>query len=98
MNLPLVISPQADDDLVHAKQWYDDQGCGLGDEFVSRVEEAFEVIRRTPTLYGKVFQDLRLALTRRFPYAIVYRIDDDQITIVAVYHTRRDPRGWRRRV
>ena len=64
--------------------------------FVSN--EALEVIRNMPTLHGKVFQDLRLAMIRRFPYAIVYRIDHDQITIVAVYHTRRDPRGWQRRV
>jgi plasmid stabilization system protein ParE len=98
MSLPLVVSPEADDDLVEAKAWYDGQRLGLGDDFVLRVEEALEVIRGMPTLYGKVFEDVRLALIRRFPYAILYRIDDDQITIVAVYHTRRDPRGWRRRV
>jgi mRNA-degrading endonuclease RelE of RelBE toxin-antitoxin system len=34
---------------------------------------------------------------RRFPYVVVYRIDDEQITVVAVYHTSRNPRGWRRR-
>jgi hypothetical protein len=39
----------------------------------------------------------RLALVRRFPYAVVYRIDDDQITVVAVYHMHRDPRGWQSR-
>jgi hypothetical protein len=36
-------------------------------------------------------------LVRRFPYAVIYRIDDDQTTVVAVYHSRRDPRGWQSR-
>ncbi len=48
-------------------------------------------------LCGKLLEDLRVALVDRFPYVIVYRIDDDQITVVAVYHTRRDPRGWQGR-
>lgn len=47
---------------------------------------------------AEVFQELRVALVRRFPYAIVYRVDEDQITVVAVYHSRRDPRSWQRRV
>lgn len=98
MNLPVVVSPEADDDLAAAKSWYDDQRPGLGDDFLLCVEQAFEIIQRMPSLYAKVFHDLRLALVRRFPYAVIYRADDDQITIVAVYHTRRDPRSWQHRV
>lgn len=97
MNLPLIVNPEAEVDLDEAKAWYDAQRLGLGDELLNCVSEVFDRLRRTPRLYGKVFQELRLALVRRFPYAVIYRIDDDQITVVAVYHTRRDPRGWQSR-
>ena len=97
MNLPLIVNPQAEADLADAKAWYDRQRGGLGDELLECVEETFDQVCRTPELFGKVFQDLRLATIRRFPYVVVYRIDDDQITVVAVYHTRSDPRGWRSR-
>ena len=30
MSLPLVISPEADDDLVEAKLWYDESTAGIG--------------------------------------------------------------------
>ena len=91
MRLPLVVNPLAEDDLRAAKVWYDERRPGLGDEFLLCVEDVFDRVQRARIL-GTVFQDLRLALVRRFPYAVVYRIDEDQITVVAVYHTRRDPR------
>jgi len=97
LNLPLILNPEADADLADAKAWYDSQRAGLGDELLDCVGETLDRVRRMPQLYGKVFQDLRLAKVRRFPYLVVYRIDDDQVTVVAVYHTRRDPRGWQNR-
>jgi toxin ParE1/3/4 len=97
VNFPLIVNPEAEADMADAKLWYDNLRPGLGDEFLLGVENTFEGIQRMPELYGKVFQDLRLALLRRFPYAIVYRMDEDQITVVAVYHTSRDPRGWQSR-
>ena len=98
MNSPIIINPEAEADLAEARIWYEVRRPGLGDDFLLCVEEVFETIRRTPTLYPKVFQELRLALIRRFPFAAVYRSENDQITVVAVYHTRRDPREWQGRV
>ena len=97
MNRPLIVNPEAEADLGQAKAWYDGQRPGLGDELLECVEEVFDRLRRTPETFGKVFQDLRLVRVRRFPYLVVYRIDDDQITVVAVYHSRRHPRGWQSR-
>lgn len=34
---------------------------------------------------------------KKFPYMVFYRVDDDQITVLAVYHTSRDPAGWQSR-
>lgn len=97
MNLPLIVNPEAEADLAEAKAWYDAQRLGLGDELLDRVREVFDRLRSTPHLYGKVFQELRLALVGRFPYMVLYRVDEDQFTVVAVYHTRRNPRGWQER-
>jgi plasmid stabilization system protein ParE len=97
VNRPLVVNPLAEEDLALASAWYDERKPGLGDDFLDRVEEAFELIRRSPELHRKEFLDLRLVMTRRFPYAVIYRVDETQITVVAVYHTHRDPRGWQTR-
>jgi plasmid stabilization system protein ParE len=97
VKLPLVVNPEAEADLADARQWYEERRPGLGTEFLLCVEEVFERLARTPRLYGTVFQDLRLAIVRRFPYAVIYRADEDQVTVVAVYHTHRNPRGWQGR-
>ncbi len=97
MNLPLIINPEAEADLEEARDWYEFQRVGLGLEFLDRVGEAFGQIRQNPLLHGKVFEDLRIALVRRFPYAVIYQVDEAQITVIAVYHTRRAPRGWQER-
>jgi plasmid stabilization system protein ParE len=95
--MTVVVNPEAEADLADAKAWYDGQRPGLGDVFLGRVEDLLGLIARMPELHAKSFDELRAALVTRFPYEIVYRIDDDQITVVAVYHTRRDPRGWQGR-
>jgi toxin ParE1/3/4 len=95
--LPLIVNPEAEADLDEARQWYEAQKLGLGDELIDAVGSVLERVQQAPRLYAKVFLELRLALVRRFPYAVVYRIDDDQITVVAVYHTHRNPRGWQSR-
>jgi plasmid stabilization system protein ParE len=97
MSLPLVINPKAEADLAEAKTWYEGERAGLGEEFLECVDEAFEQIHAMPNVCRKVYLDLRRKLVRRFPYAVFYRIDEDQITVVAVYHCKRDPRGWQKR-
>jgi toxin ParE1/3/4 len=99
---PLIINPEAEADLAEAKVWYNGRRPGLGEDFLLCVEEVFEGVRRAPEGHTKVFQELRLALVRRFPYAVVYRADEDQVTVVAVYppdvirgggRAATDPRG-----
>jgi toxin ParE1/3/4 len=97
MNLPLIITPEAEQDLAEAKAWYDRQRAGLGEEFVLCVEEALDRIRRLPKAATEVFPSVRRVVVRRFPYGVFYRIDPDQIAVIAVYHSRRDPRGWQAR-
>lgn len=83
--------------MARAKKWYDDRRDGLGTELLEKVEQAFDVITRMPMTPRLVYKDLRRVLTRRFPYGIFYRVSETRITVVAVYHTSRDPQGWKDR-
>jgi len=97
VSLPLIVNPDAEADLDEARRWYEAERAGLGDELIEAVDKVLERVQQAPRLYAKVFEELRLALVRCFPYVVVYRIDDNQITVIAVYHTHRDPRGWQSR-
>jgi hypothetical protein len=70
----MIIRPEAEADLVSARNWYERQHEGLGAAFLLCVEEVLEHIGRTPEMYTAVYRDVRRALTRRFPYAVNYRM------------------------
>ena len=97
MNLPLIITPEAEDDLAGAKAWYNRQRTGLGDEFIEQVEKALHRISNMPEVTSAVYPGVRRVVLRRFPYGIFYRCDEDQIAVIAVYHSKRDPKGWQAR-
>ena len=75
----MIIRPEAEADLVNARDWYERQRAGLGAAFLLCVEEVCERIDRTPEIYVAVYQDVRRAFTRRFPYVVYYRIADNEV-------------------
>jgi plasmid stabilization system protein ParE len=44
-----------------------------------------------------VFEEVRRAVVRRFPYAVFYKIEPQQVVVLAVFHSRRDPKSWQAR-
>ena len=98
MSRAFVIRPEAEADLADARRWYEDRREGLGDEFVEHVDAAFQQVQRMPLVPAPKYQNVRRVLLKRFPYAVFYHVDDDQITVIAVYHTSRAPRGWQSRI
>lgn len=80
-----------------ARRWYDEQHPGLGAEFLHSIEATFARIEQDPELYPVVDEESRRAPVRRFPFAIYYEIEADQVVIYAVWHYHRDPEGWQRR-
>jgi len=88
----------ADVELAEARQWYAHQRTDLDLEFMDCIEEALSRVARYPDLFPVVFRDLRRVVVRRFPFAIFYRVTQDEIQVVAVFHSRRNPRIWKTRL
>lgn len=95
MTLPLVVEPEAEDDIQEIRRWYERQRPGLGGEFLSCVEAFLAQIQRMPELFPVVDEGSRRGRIRRFPYAVYYEVESDQITIQSVWHLRRAPGSWR---
>ena len=80
-----------------AREWYDAQRPGLGDEFIQGLEHVIELISDLPEVFPEIAVGLRRALLGRFPYAVYHRLDADLIDVIACLHTRRSPSRWRSR-
>jgi plasmid stabilization system protein ParE len=91
------LTPEADLDAQHAIQWYDERSRELGDDFLRKVNDAIVSIERNPEKYPVIHREMRRALVARFPYAILYEIEGNEIIIYAIYHCARNPEVWKRR-
>jgi len=98
VTLGIAVSAEAEDDIHDAADWYDDQQPGLGTAFLRAVEACLGRIARFPGSAPILDQDIHAALLHRFPYRVHYVVEPDRIEVFAVWHTSRDPAGWRGRV
>lgn len=94
MALPLVFRRRVGQDLAGAYGWYEERRAGLGEEFLIAVDASFDAIERFPEMFVHVHGAVRRAIVSRFPYAVFYRIEPQQVVVLAVLHTARDPRLW----
>jgi plasmid stabilization system protein ParE len=92
MSRPLVIRAIAEEELAEAYQWYEKKQRGLGNRFLQAVERAFDDIRARPLSPAVVFDDVRRVRVRRFPYGVYYRVVNETLIVVAVFHGSRDPK------
>jgi len=91
------IRPEARADLASAARWYEEQRTGLGSEFLDEVLRTLAMIEETPELYPRVHEDIRRAVTRRFPFGVFYISEGSDQVVLAVMHCSRDPMTWQRR-
>lgn len=89
--------PQAEADLVEARNWYEERQPGLGARFAALVESTIEQIAETPLAYPRVRGETRRAVLRRFPYAVYFQVLPEEVVILAVIHSQRHARRWRSR-
>jgi plasmid stabilization system protein ParE len=85
-------------ELDEAYEWYDIQVTGLGGKFI---EEAWVAIRRIvvfPESCEEVAFGIRKCLIRRFPYLLMYRVDQSEILVLAVAYQHRKPLYWKKRL
>ena len=96
MTRQVVFRPEAEDEVFEVRQWYDARRSGLGKEFAQAVDELVDRIVENPLAYQRAYKETRRAVLSRFPYALYYRITDDEIVVQAV-HGRQHPSRWRNR-
>ena len=97
MTLPVVWTPEANDDLLDARAWYDNIRTELGERFALSVEATVEAIAERSSQFPVVYRNRRRAGVRRFPYGIFFELREDRIVVIACFHGRRNPRRWQSR-
>jgi hypothetical protein len=90
------ILPSAIADLNDGWIFYESQDVGLGDYFQTCLSADIDSLEISAGIHRQVYGFHRL-LAKRFPFAVYYRMESDQVALVyRVLDCRRDPVMTRR--
>jgi plasmid stabilization system protein ParE len=94
--MKIEILDEAQQDLVTGCHFYEEQSPGLGAYFLDSLFSDIDSLILYAGIHPVVFGSHRL-LSRRFPFAIYYRVEGEVIRIRAVLDCRANPLRHRRR-
>ena len=78
------------DDLEAGRQFYEKQQAGLGDYFLDSLFSDIDALLLYAGIHPKIFGYHR-TLSRRFPYAIYYRVEGEEVQVWRVLDCRQNP-------
>ena len=81
----------ATDDLVEGYRFYEHCSAGVGAYFLDSLYSDIDSLVITAGMHRKVFGDYHQMLSKRFPFAVYYRISDNIASVYAVIDCRSDP-------
>jgi plasmid stabilization system protein ParE len=84
------ILSSAVEDLYAGRVFYERQGDGLGEYFFDTLFSDIDSLSLYAGIHLKIFGYHRL-MSKRFPYAIYYKIDSNMILVYRVLDLRRNP-------
>jgi plasmid stabilization system protein ParE len=88
---------QAVVDAEEAARWYAERSPTAATRFSVELDEAEAAIIERPEAWPAAGGGNRHYLLRRFPFSVVYRLEQSRVLIVAVAHGRRRPDYWKDR-
>ncbi len=92
--MELAFTALARDELAEAKRFYNQLQQGLGDQFQREAELAAKRILEHPLAWQFEHDPFRRFLLNRFPYKMLYVIENNRILVIAVSHQHRQPDYW----
>mgnify|MGYP001590961578 CR=1 FL=1 len=98
MKYKIIVRPEAENDLEEAFAWYEDRRKGLGYDFLLQVDAGIRFIEHNPEIHPGEYKGTRKHLIKRFPYKIVYLVDEEKIIVLAVIHGKRRPDLIKKRI
>jgi len=68
------------------------------ERFTGAVETAIAEIIRRPERFRELEPGVRICRVSKFPYSILYAVKEQNVTVLALKHDRRNPDYWRGRL
>ena len=84
-------------ELQIAATFYEGEAVGLGVRFLEEVEAALDRLRTHPEI-GAPAASFRKLVLKKFPFSLIYALEENELVVVAVAHHRQRPGYWKGRL
>jgi plasmid stabilization system protein ParE len=88
--MKIKLLPSARNDLRKSRHFYERQSKGLGEYFLNSIFADIDSLILFAGIHNKKYDFFRM-LSKRFPYAIYYKIESDIIVVYRILDLRKDP-------
>ena len=95
--LNIIFHPDIENEVKASYEWYQNQATGLGEDFLTELETAYQAIVELPNTWPKFQKGFRRFLLSKFPFSVIYRFNRETVYVVAVMHNSRKPGYWSER-
>jgi plasmid stabilization system protein ParE len=92
--MKIIFSKFAVQELNEATLYYEVEFKGLGQEFRHEVRKASKRISEYPEAWPVERGEIRKCILHKFPYKLLYSLEQDHILIIAIAHQHRKPDYW----
>ena len=94
----IIILPFAEQDIRDSIDYYIEKEVELDKQFLKVINQAFQLILDNPLSFPLVKNNIRKFVIKDFPFNVFYITDKEIIYILAVFHMKRDPKKWKKRI
>ncbi|MFW6169458.1 MAG: type II toxin-antitoxin system RelE/ParE family toxin [Planctomycetota bacterium] len=92
----LRFSPTVPEELRGAIDSYEVVSVQLGNRIRRAFHELFQMIKENPELYAIVYDNIRIARVRPFPFLVHYRVTQTGPDVLSIFPSAGDPNEWKR--
>jgi plasmid stabilization system protein ParE len=93
----VVLSPEARVELREATARYRKISKVLARRFGDEIRRTTGLIVEAPKRWAEIEPGIRRVLVRKFPFALLYTIENKRAVVLVVKHHKRHPHYWRDR-
>ena len=91
--MKIEILSSASQDLIAGYHFYEDQATGVGSYFLDSLYSDIDSLVITAGVHEKYFEKYYRLLSKRFPFAVYYKIENNTIFVFSVLDCRQKP-AW----
>lgn len=94
MNYNYILDPKAQQEYENSIEWYSERSELVTLNFIDTIESTIAVICKNPYLYKKGYKNFHAAVTKKYPYSIVYAVEEKikTVVIISVFQNNRSPK------